>query len=456
MTKLKTHRQQKIKNKKNLYKKTNKKRTYGGKALASGSYGCVFDSLKCQDNKYPYNPNHISKLMYKNDAVDEMEEMRQAQQIVNNIPNYDKFFLLSNITLCNPAPLSPSDLENFDNECELFTQSHNNENIFSSTVNMNLDKLMLINMPNGGKSVKQMFKLIYSEENDKLRKSLFITLNNSLMNLLQFGIVPLNQAKFNHFDIKDDNILFGPDKNSRLIDWSLASANDGITIPKAATNRSIHFNMPVSLLLFNTFIKDFIKKSYAEIKVSANLGDTKAGQKEFIKMIALNLLNVAMRPPKDDSHFRIIVDRILHSIYKLYMTEKENVLIDYKVLTNNVIIEYIEAVLIKYVDINGNFDDVRYFYEVFQKNADIWGFLLSYSSVIERGYDKFPKDFINGLCRIFIKYCFSPEFAATPIDINSLLKDLTSLNSILRSSSLNTKKNKSKIHSVKRLPYETN
>ena len=81
MTKLKTYRQQKIKNKKNLYKKTNKKRTYGGKALASGSYGCVFDSLKCQDNKYPYNPNHISKLMYKNDAVDEMEEMLTNNRI---------------------------------------------------------------------------------------------------------------------------------------------------------------------------------------------------------------------------------------------------------------------------------------------------------------------------------------------------------------------------------------
>ena len=453
MTKLKTHRH----NKKYIkYKKTNKKRTYGGTALASGSYGCVFDSLKCQDDKYPYNPKHISKLMYKSDALDEMKEMQQAQQIVNNIPNYDKFFLLSDITLCNPAPLSPSDLENFDNECDLFTQAHNNENIFSSTVNMNLDKLMLINMPNGGKSIKQMFKLIFSEENEKLRKTLFITLNNSLMNLLQFGIVPLNQAKFNHFDIKDDNILFGEDKNSRLIDWSLASANDGKTIPKAATNRSIHFNMPVSLLLFNTFIKDYIKKSYAEIKVSANLGDTKAAQKEFIKMVALNLLNIGMRPPKDDSHFRIIVDRILHSIYKLYITEKENVLIDYKVLTNNVIIEYIEAVLIKYVDINGNFDDVRYFYEVFQKNADIWGFILSYSSVIERGYDKFPKQFINGLCRIFIKYCFSPEFAATPIDINSLVKDLTSLNEILRQSSVYTSKNKSKIHSVKRLPFETN
>ena len=283
-------------------------------------------------------------------------------------------------------------------------------------------------MPNGGLSVSN-YVLKMLDLPDKY--SAFVKLNNALIQLLVNGIVPINKLGFNHFDVKYDNILLGKDNKARLIDWSLASENDRKTIPSSIRDRSIHFNMPVSLLFFNSFVKDSLRKSYKQIKASPLFANKNSGQNELLKIVALNMINEAMLPPKNDSHYRIIVDNILRNIYKLYVLgNSESNLINYRVLTNNVVVEYIHAVLVKYVDENGNFDDIRYFYEVFSKNADIWGFILSYSNIIEYGADKIHKDIINGLCRIFLKYCFSPEFAATPIDINLLIADLTSLNKI--------------------------
>ena len=432
---LMTHRHHKKIYKKNKYTKKYKK-SIGGKAIGAGSYGCVFDPPLLCDNTdmFPYNPAQISKLMYKNEAIEEMELMTYVQGIVQTIPNNDKYFLLKDVNMCNPAELSDTDLEDYDKECTLFTKSHNGNNILSSDVNMNLDKLLLINMPNGGMSLSSVFETILSEPIEKTRNELFIFINNKLIELLKNGIIPLNQKGFLHSDIKDDNILVGIDNNVRLIDWSLSSLSDGKGIPYALTNRSVHFNMPVSILLFNTFVKDFVKKSYEKIKASVHFSNNKTGQKELIKIVTLNLINNAMKPPRDSGHFKIIVDRILHSIYKIFITENsEHNLLDYRILTNDIVIEYIQAILLKYVDENGEFDDVRYYYEVFIKNADIWGFILSYSLLIEKGrYDVLPYDLINGLCRIFLKYCFSTEYADKPININMLVEDLSSLNRIVK------------------------
>ena len=107
----------------------------------------------------------------------------------------------------------------------------------------------------------------------------------------------------------------------------------------------------------------------------------------------------------------------------------------------NTMIEYIQAVLLKYVDDNGNFNDTKYFYEVFTKNADIWGFLMCYTSIVGYGVSYgsdnsinyiIGKKLINAICRILIKYCYSPEFATKPIDIDELVKELESLNVIAR------------------------
>jgi hypothetical protein len=424
------------------------KKTRGGRAIDAGSYGCVFNPpLKCADESIQYNPNNISKLMYKKDAYSEMEEMKKVEQFVKKIPNNDKYFIVANTTNCIPGLITnKEDLISFDKKCDLFTK----HGIDSYNVNDQLSKLELINMPNGGLSIDN-FVLEFVNMSNKY--STFIKLNNALITLLNNGIVPINKMGFNHYDVKAANILFSSDGNARLIDWGLAGGNDGITVPEVIKDRSIAFNMPFSDILFNSYIKKWLPEELKRIKASPMFKNKNDGQAELLKVIAVNLINKSIQET-NEGHYDYLIRHILHDIYKIYADRNSYNKLDYNVLTYNVLIDYIQAVLVKFVDENGNFDDVRYFYEVFAHNVDIWGFILAYAPIIEDGYGILHKDIINGLCRIFLKYCLSPEFATKPIVVSELTDELSSLNNIAKSmpNSIAPIKSKLTLKNISRMP----
>ena len=185
---------------------------------------------------------------------------------------------------------------------------------------------------------------------------------------------------------------------------------------------------------------EWLPLEYAKIKASSSLYNSKSGQTEILKIIALNLLNHIINYNKTSGHYKTIIS-ILHYIYKIYAVDNGYNTIDYNVLIQTTIIEYIQAVLLSYVDDNGNFKDVDYYYDVFSKNVDIWGFLMGYIYIIEKGInysnDKFvdymiDKDILSSICRILIKYCYSTEYAIKPINVSELSKELESLNTIAR------------------------
>jgi hypothetical protein len=261
----------------------------------------------------------------------------------------------------------------------------------------------------------------------------FIKINSSLIELFKNGIVPLNKLGFHHYDVKANNILYGPDGNSRLIDWGLAEADpiDRNSLPQTIIDRSVAFNMPFSDIFFNNFIKSWLPGEYKRIKSANNLYDKKAGQDELLKVVAINMINKSLKDT-GEGHFVAITGYILHNIYKIYSIRNEYNKVDYKILTHSVIIEYIEAVLKAFVDDNGNFNDIKYFNDVFSKNVDVWGWIMAYSPLIdhEQPTPIIPKLIINGICRILLKYCFSPEFATKPIETEQLIAEFKSLNTI--------------------------
>ena len=412
--------------KKKVKKPQSHNKTRGGRAIDAGSYGCVFDpALKCADKSITYNTNYISKLMYKKEAALEMEEMKKVEKYIKNIPNNEKYFIVADTTHCTPGLIKDKeDLLSFDKKCGLFTK----HGIDSYNVNEQLSKLELINMPNGGLSIDN-FVLKLLDMPDKY--DVFIKLNTALIQLLNNGIVPINKMGFNHFDVKAGNILFSPDGNARLIDWGLAGGNDGFSVPEVIKDRAIAFNMPFSDIFFNSYIKKWLPEEFKRIKASPMFKNKNDGQTELLKVIAVNLINKSIQETSE-GHYEYVISNILHDIYKIYADRNMYNILDYKVLTYNVLIEYIQAVLIKFVDENGNFNDARYFYEIFAPNADVWGFILSYAPMIEEGYRILHKDIINGICRILLKYCFSPEFATKPIALSELTDDLASLNNIAK------------------------
>ena len=71
----------------------------GGKATNSGGFGCIFKPpLKCTNSAPP--DNYISKLMTKQDAIEEFDNIKQFEQMLNKIPNYGDYFLVKNVSLC--------------------------------------------------------------------------------------------------------------------------------------------------------------------------------------------------------------------------------------------------------------------------------------------------------------------------------------------------------------------
>jgi len=421
------------------YKKRKNKIKKGGEAVVAGSYGCVFrPSLKCIDPmKYPYKDTHISKLMYNDKSVvKEVEEMDNVKEIIKTIPNNDKYFLVMDTNVCDPAKLSDTDLNLFDEKCDLFTDN----GINSKNVNSKLSQLKLINIPDGGMEIDDYILKILLNKNEKEKYKSFIKVNSSLIELLNNGIVPINQNGLIHMDIKGNNMLVDDNGNVRLIDWGLASKNNGSTIPDEVTNHTFHYNAPFSNLFYNDHLKTWLPNEYKKIKASSKLYNPNSGQSELLKIIAVNMLNNIVEYNKTSGHYSSIVS-ILHSIYKIYSLDNGYNTIDYNTLIETTIIEYIQTVLLSYVDSNGTFKDLEYYYDVFSKNADIWGFLMGYIYIIEKGivYDKdnnnnakylIHQDILNGLCRIIIKYCYSKEFAVKPINVSELSKELESLNKI--------------------------
>jgi hypothetical protein len=423
----KTHKK-KIINRKTQRKnrKLNKnKKKKGGRAIDAGSYGCVFNPpLKCIDSDIPYNPKNITKLMYSEDTQSEVDEMNKVKKFIETIPNKENYFLISNTYVCKPNKLDTEDLLDFDKECGLFTK----RDINSTNVNNNLHNLALLNMPNGGLNIEK-FIIQLLEMPEQERYTTFMKTNTALIQLLINGIEPLNTKHFNHYDIKAGNILMSEDGHARLIDWGLAGEHDGVNIPETIQNRSIAFNMPFSDIFFDNFVKKWLPGEFNLIKASKKLRDQTSGQSALLKIVAVNMINKSIQKTSE-GHYDYITRNILHDIYKIYSIENKYNRVDYNVLSSNVLIDYVHAVLLKYVDDNGNFNDIKYFYEVFSKNVDIWGFLLAYVPIIEYGVGKFHIDLINATCRILLKYCFSSEFATTPINVKELTLELQSLNDI--------------------------
>jgi hypothetical protein len=98
------------------------------------------------------------------------------------------------------------------------------------------------------------------------------------------------------------------------------------------------------------------------------------------------------------------------------------------------IVEYLSKILEKYTN-NGSVDLMTYFQDVFLKNIDIWGFTMIYIVFYEHLYQDFNElnqyqmEFILKIKYIIIHFLY--ESPIKPIDISSLVNELTSLNKVI-------------------------
>ena len=99
--------------------KSSKSRTrkIGGSVLASGGFGCVFSPALLCKGQTKRKRNTVSKLMTEKHALEEYHDISNIRDRVKTIPNYKDYFLVDDISVCTPKPLSAIDLSNFQIVC---------------------------------------------------------------------------------------------------------------------------------------------------------------------------------------------------------------------------------------------------------------------------------------------------------------------------------------------------
>ena len=133
--------------------------------------------------------------MTEKHATEEYEEINKLNEKLKNIRNHEDYFLLYDATLCRPAKLTITDLTEFGSKCTALPK----DNITRSNINQKLDKLMSLNLPNGGLPVDD-----YIVSNGSFEK--LHTVHTALVKLLKKGIIPMNKEFMYHCDIKDSNV----------------------------------------------------------------------------------------------------------------------------------------------------------------------------------------------------------------------------------------------------------
>ena len=413
----------------------------GGKVIASGGYGCVFDpALKCEDAS-KRESGKISKLMTDKHATQEYEEINKLKDKLDTIRHYEDYFLVYDTTLCRPGKLASSDLTAFNDKCSALPK----DNINKSNINSKLNEVMALNLPNGGLPVDDF---IYENGGyDKLYKT-----HMALVQLLKKGIVPMNKRNVYHSDIKDSNILIDNSESSlkaRLIDWGLTveySPNSTEAFPKNWRNRPLQFNVPFSVVIFT----DSFYEKYTEYL--KNGGEV---EENALRPFVIDYLNQWIKQ-RGAGHYKFI-NEIMFLIYSSTLTsisESSKPGVIEAEITMPYIIDYIVEVLVHYTKFksDGSLNLREYLNDVYIKIVDIWGFISAYYPFLEMFSNNYftlnehELRIFKQLQYIYNEYLYTPR--VTPIDMDDLLNNLKTLGNLIHIVSHGKKKTTSSERSL--------
>ena len=383
----------------------------GGKVLDSGGFGCVFKpALKCKKHNQRAIGS-ISKLMPSSDTDDEFYEISKYEPILKKIPHYRNYFIIDGITICDPDKLTKEDLDNFG-KCTAFKKY----NLTPANINENLKYLSMLNEPDGGPELDEFVKANYTNYNK------LIAVNNSLINLLQYGIIPMNKLKIFHFDIKGSNILVSANESvmyTRLIDWGLSHQliNNKDIMLDEISHRPFQFNLPYSIIIFN---RKFID-AYEHF-LSAKPRNATAAE---IYTYTFNYLTELEKTDKG-AHLRGVLRD-----FKMIFARQFGM---------NTIAKYVADVLVKYT--KNNKLELHDYLSIFLHNVDIWGFAMAYlafTDIISKKthLDQMDRQIVECIRKVFT---FLFQYNLSPISVPNLANILRTLNSAFKPASPNERK----------------
>ena len=406
--------------------KPNMKPNKGGRVLASGGFGCVFTpALKCE-GATQREQNKVSKLMTSEHAISEYKEITSFKNKLDTIKDYEDYFLLSNATLCKPAKLTTSDLRSFTKKCTALPK----KDITQKNINDHLDKLMMLNIPNGGIPVDDFLYTGPGKTFEKISR-----IHTSLVNLLEKGIVPMNKKHVYHCDIKDSNVLvqeMDGTLKTRLIDWGLSTEYTPFKnqpFPTNWRNRPLQFNVPFSVIIFSEYFVD----QYTMFLKNGGIVD-ETNLKPFVMEFVVSWMK-----QRGGGHYKFINEIMFmlfsHSIKDVSARNMPKVIETH--ITMPYIVDYIVDVLVHFTAFrdDGKLDLRVYLDNIYIKIVDIYGFINVYYPILEVLYKHYPSlsqtelELFNQLKFIFVEYLYRPRHEE--IHMRELIDDLKILGGLI-------------------------
>jgi hypothetical protein len=410
----------------------------GGAAFTRGGFGCVFKpALRCMDSNLPEHKNYVSKLVVDKYGKREYRYIYNIKKKLQHLPSsIKKYFLLDNITMCRPKPLSNEDKEKIEEVCgHVLTDIKDDatqEPINSQNINNNLDKFKIINMP--------MLSIDLSNYIKKTHITIkgVIKINNIIITYVTRVIPTLYKNGVIHGDIKSENMMFNNYDNNTLvlIDWGLSylQNSDGKDIPDALFTLSTQWHHPFSSFLFKIPVIESFDNFLQKLK------------EEGSKVTRENIRPIVMSEYKkfENNHkMQIIV--LCETLMNVYGEELNNSIehlskLDIEKIINDkaiyFIVEYVTDILMAYI-VNYKLELDKYFNEVYVKNVDTWGVLSIYIELIDklRLLDKIAKTerkiIMDKIMNIIIENLY--KNGNKVINIHNMVHDIKLLNEYLTS-----------------------
>lgn len=434
----------------------------GGKAIASGSAGCVFKPALLCDGETERKKDYITKVMYSYNAAAELNEMKMVKDVLKDIKDNEKYFLANNISECHPNKMDSDDLKNRKDKCSGALDKYMTDLKFKEQIDKKL--ITGINIPYGGKDLIETI-------GPNLTSKTFMNINKGIINLIKNGITQFNKRKLLHLDVKNLNMVYNSkDKNVRLIDWGIsAKYTDGV-VTEGVKDRNIMFNRPIVNFLFDHHFTHVFNETLQD------QGDISSFSKAQItdlltyifrsylepdfKGIKLNPRKLLARAPQtfifNMPHYYIIADffkaafknKLIRDAYPDLSKLKE------AELMSHIIRHSLIPVMVEFLDLKTlKVDRQKLFDTSYKFNVDIYGALTSYMTFISKFNDKLVtfKKLDNAdilqlhIFKMMMKYMFHRDVGLKPYNVPELLNELQNLDSIVTGEpiqKLNKKSNK--------------
>ena len=438
----------------------NRRTKKAGKAVASGSFGCVFrPPLRCKGEKNrPGSADKpmISKLMMKHEALEEYTIIQNVKKIVKDIPNYSDYFVVDDITMCDPEELDDEDKENAVKECSSSLMLGRGE----TTIPANkLSQTAVITAPDMGIDIHKSFAQM-SKDYDNYKGSDKFSLvsknlkkiNTQIVKLLKNGVTPMIHKGIYHNDLKPQNIMTSyssledVENNfnyAKMIDFGLLKQ-----ISQKADSKHI-VDSVMSVLMFNGLIYNLVfDESLLELftqvfefiypdfntRYDEMVKDLQTGQlqKKLLKAFIIGVEDQLTWQPHWKSLlvlYRWCVYNYSRKIRNQFVQQVANILV-------TAFLEIIDTNSIIKKDRNIDYRIKDYFNDVIRHNIDAVGVVTSYYNICltllsKQEIKENMKDVVTAYADLLYEYMFSPLYAQEAISIPELVKKIENINSLL-------------------------